>query len=324
MYHGKVDLHLHLDGSLSEAVVAELAERGGFPMSAEEIRRNLQVPSECTSLVEYLQRFELSTKVLQTEYALELATYDLITRLAAQGLIYTEIRFAPQLHTRQGLSQKAVVQSVLRGAEQAQKDCPTIRAGILLCALTDGAENRQTFSVAKDFYGRGVVGVDLAGAEGIRPMEDYAPLFADMHKAGVPYTIHAGECGSAENVRKAVEMGASRIGHGCGALKSESCMELLRSRHITVEACVISNLQTKAVPDLQSHPIRPFFDRGIAVTVNTDNMACSNTTLAREHEVIESAFHFTDEEFLQMDRNAVCGAFLPEAEKAVLLEKLSL
>lgn len=324
MYHGKVDLHLHLDGSLSEAVVSELTAKAGFPMSMEEIRHNLRVPPECTSLVEYLQRFELSTKVLQTPYALELSAYDLLSRLAAQGLIYTEIRFAPQLHTRQGMSQKDVVRSVLRGLEQAQHDHPSIRAGLLLCALTDGKENRQTFDVAKELYGQGVVGVDLAGAEGILPLDTYTPLFEEMLRERIPFTFHAGECGSAENVRHAVELGARRIGHGCGALKSESCMELLLKNHITVEMCIVSNLQTKAVASLESHPIRPFFDRGIAVTVNTDNMSCSDTTLEREHTVIESAFHFTDEEFLQMDRNAIRGAFLSEADKTALLGKLTL
>lgn len=323
MYHGKVDLHLHLDGSLSENVVAQLLQREGITMSHEEIRHNLQVQPDCTSLVEYLQKFDLPTRVLQTEYALELAAYDLVKRLAEQGLIYAEIRFAPQLHTQKGLTQQAVLKSVLRGAEQAQRDYPTIRIGILLCAMIGAAENRATFDLAKDFYGNGVVGVDLAGAEGSQPLETFAPLFHDMTCHGIPFTIHAGECGSWENVKKSVELGARRIGHGCGALANDDCMELLRRNRITVEACVISNLQTKAVPNLPSHPIKPFFDRGIAVTINTDNMTCSDTTLQREHETIASAFPFTNADFVKMDQNAIHGAFLPESEKPALLEKLT-
>lgn len=291
-------------------------------MPEEEVRRNLYVPPECTSLVEYLERFALPTRVLQTEYALELSARELVTRLAGQGLIYTEIRFAPQLHTRGGLSQKQVVEAVLRGAAQAQKDSPSIRAGILLCALIGGDGNAQTLDLARTYLGAGVVGADLAGAEGTVPLETYAPLFEQAAKDGLPFTLHAGECGSAENVRRAVELGAKRIGHGCGAAKSESCMALLRREQITVESCVISNLQTRAVPSLAEHPIRTFFDHGIAVTVNTDNMTCSNTTLAREHRVIESAFGFTDAQFLQMDRNAIRGAFLPEAEKEALYRRL--
>lgn len=323
MYRGKVDLHLHLDGSLSENVVAQLLQREGITMSHEEIRHNLQVQPDCTSLVEYLQKFELPTRVLQTEYALELAAYDLVKRLAEQGLVYAEIRFAPQLHIRQGLDQQAVVKSVLRGVKQAQQDCPTIRVGILLCALIGGAENRVTFNLAKDFYGNGVVGVDLAGAEGSQPLENYAPLFEDMNHFGLPFTIHAGECGNWENVQRSVELGARRIGHGCAAIANAGCMDLLRRHQITVEACVVSNLQTRAVHNLQSHPIKPFFDSGIAVTVNTDNMTCSDTTLQKEHETIVSAFPFTDADFLKMDQNAIRGAFLPEADKAALLQKLA-
>lgn len=323
MYQGKVDLHLHLDGSLSEDVIIELLARDGKTMPLAQIRDSIRVPDHCTSLVEYLKRFELPTQVLQTEYAMERAAYDLVERLAAQGLVYTEIRFAPQLHTRKGLSQEQVLRSTIRGVEQAQKDFPTIRAGLLLCSMIGGEGNAETVELAKKYIGYGVVGADLAGAEGSVPIETYYDLFRDLQREQVPYTIHAGECGDPENVRKAIELGARRVGHGCGAIKSESVMDLLARTQTVVEACVVSNLQTKAVLDAKDHPIRPFFDRGIAVTVNTDNMSCSDTTLQREHAVIASAMGFTDAEFLRMDENAINGAFVSEEEKKALLQKLA-
>lgn len=322
MYQGKVDLHLHLDGSLSEQIVTELAAREGLTLTREEIRESIQVPDNCTSLVEYLKRFELPTVVLQTEYALERAAYDLVERLAKQGLVYAEIRFAPQLHTRKGLSQETVIKSVISGVRQAQADFPSIRAGILLCSMIGGENNEETVRLAKKYVGNGICGADLAGAEGMIPIETYAPLFEGLYREQVPFTLHAGECGDPENVRKSVELGAKRVGHGCGAIKSEKVMDLLVRTKTTVEACVVSNLQTKAVLDAKNHPVRPFYDRGIAVTVNTDNMACSNTTLAREHQVIADAMGFTDEEFRKMDENAICGAFVSETEKAELLKKL--
>lgn len=322
MYQGKVDLHLHLDGSLSEQIVTELAAREGLTLTPEEIRESIQVPDNCTSLVEYLKRFELPTIVLQTEYALERAAYDLVERLAKQGLVYSEIRFAPQLHTRKGLSQETVLKSAISGVRQAQADFPSIRAGILLCSMIGGENNEETVRLAKKYVGNGICGADLAGAEGMIPIETYAPLFEGLYREQVPFTLHAGECGDPENVRKSVELGAKRVGHGCGAIKSEKVMDLLVRTKTTVEACVVSNLQTKAVLDAKNHPIRPFYDRGIAVTVNTDNMACSNTTLAREHQVIADAMGFTDEEFRRMDENAIRGAFVSEAEKAELLKKL--
>ncbi len=323
MYQGKVDLHLHLDGSLSESVITELLARDGRTMPLGEIRDSIRVPDHCTSLVEYLKRFELPTQVLQTEYAMERASYDLVERLAKQGLIYTEIRFAPQLHTRKGLSQEEALRSAIRGVRQAQEDYPTIRAGLLLCSMIGGEANEETVELAKKYVGNGVVGADLAGAEGMVPIEEYYELFHGLQREQVPYTIHAGECGDPENVRKAIELGARRVGHGCGAIKSEAVMDLLVRTQTVVEACVVSNLQTKVVLDAKDHPIRPFFDRGIAVTVNTDNMSCSNTTLQREHEVIAGAMGFTDEEFLRMDENAINGAFIPEEEKKELLKKLA-
>lgn len=322
MYQGKVDLHLHLDGSLSEEVVAELAAREGLTLTAEQIRDSIQVPDNCTSLVDYLKRFELPTVVLQTEYALERAAYDLVERLSKQGLIYTEIRFAPQLHTRKGLTQETVLRSVVRGVRQAQEDYPSICAGVLLCSMIGGEKNEETVRLAKEYIGNGVCGADLAGAEGSVPLETYAPLFEGLYREQVPFTLHAGECGDPENVRKSVELGARRVGHGCGAIKSEKVMELLAKTQTTVEACVVSNLQTKVVLDAKDHPIRPFFDRGIAVTVNTDNMACSNTSLLREHQVIADSMGFTDEQFRKMDENAIRGAFISDAEKAELLKKL--
>lgn len=323
MYQGKVDLHLHLDGSLSESVITELLARDGRTMPLEEIRDSIRVPEHCTSLVEYLKRFELPTQVLQTEYAMERAAYDLVERLAKQGLVYTEIRFAPQLHTRKGLSQEQVLLSTVRGVRQAQADYPSIRAGLLLCSMIGGENNEETVRLAKEYIGNGVVGADLAGAEGMVPIETYYDLFRGLQREQVPYTIHAGECGDPENVRKAIELGARRVGHGCGAIKSEPVMDLLKRTQTVVEACVVSNLQTKAVLHAKDHPIRPFFDRGIAVTVNTDNMSCSDTTLMREHAVIAEAMHFTDAEFLRMDENAINGAFIPEADKKELLAKLA-
>ncbi|MBQ6431307.1 MAG: adenosine deaminase [Oscillospiraceae bacterium] len=323
MYQGKVDLHLHLDGSLSESVITELLARDGRTMPLKEIHDAIRVPDHCASLVEYLKRFELPTQVLQTEYAMELAAYDLVSRLAELGLIYAEIRFAPQLHTRRGLTQEAVLKSTIRGVRQAQEDFPTIRAGLVLCSMIGGKGNDETARLAMQYVGNGVAGADLAGAEGMVPIEEYYDLFHELQRENVPFTIHAGECGDPENVRKAIELGARRVGHGCGAIKSEAVMDLLVRTQTVVEACVVSNLQTKAVLDAKDHPIRPFFDRGIAVTVNTDNMSCSNTTLQREHEVIAGAMHFTDAEFLQMDKNAINGAFIPENEKKELLKKLA-
>lgn len=324
MYRGKVDLHLHLDGSLSESVVDEFLKLDGETLPAEQIRQQMRVPDNCTSLVEYLQRFALPTKVLQTEYALERAAYDLVERLAGQGLIYTEIRFAPQLHTARGLTQSSVVKSVLKGVRQAQQANPSICAGVLLCGMigAEDAVNRQILSLADEYMGQGVVGIDLAGAECTVPLEVYAPIYAQAAKQGIPFTLHAGETGSFENIRRSIALGARRVGHGCAAIRDESCMELLKQTKTVVEACVISNLQTKIVLNVKDHPIREFYRRGICVSINTDNMTCSNTTLEKEHSLLAETFSFTDEDFRKMDAYAISGAFIPEEKKKELLARL--
>ena len=143
-----------------------------------------------------------------------------------------------------------------------------------------------------------------------------------ISSAGAPFTIHAGECGNWENIVTAVSFGAKRIGHGVAAIQSQECMELLRERGTVVECCFSSNLQTKAVLTPESHPIEIFFRRRIAVTVNTDNTTVSDTDLAKEHQKLQKYFSFTDQDFLEMDRNALRGAFITKSDRQQLLERL--
>lgn len=307
----KIDLHLHLDGSLSPSFIQKMAFENGYTYTEDEILDAVTVPDSCTSLVEYLKRFDLPTLILQTERALMLAALDLVSQLDEQGLSYAEIRFAPQIHTKKGLSQQQVVDAVLKGLDMAEKSGLKVRTGLLLCMIVTGdpAANRETAELAVAYKNKGVVGLDLAGAEGAIPMASFESLFQIAYNAALPFTIHAGECGDYENISKAVAFGARRIGHGCAARFSEDCMKLLIAEDITLEMCPVSNLQTKAVPSFSEHPVREFFDRGILVTVNTDNMTASNTTLAREYSTIKQHLGFTDADIKRMNENAAKAAF---------------
>ncbi|WP_313155793.1 adenosine deaminase [Lacrimispora sp.] len=312
----ETDLHLHLDGSLSIETVRLLAEQIGYDFEGQGGRESLIAGENCESLVDYLKCFDLPGQLLQTEEALELASFHLTERLASQGLILSEIRFAPQLHMRKGLTMERAVEAVIRGINKGTAKSP-MKAGLLLCAMVNGPdrENEETFEIARAYLGKGVVGVDLAGPEGLIPMEHFEPLFKEAGRNGVPFTIHAGECGDYENIIKAVHCGAKRIGHGCAAIKSEACMDLLKKEKITLEMCVISNLQTRAVPSIGEHPLKAFYDRGIRVTYNTDNMTVSDTTLEKEAELIKKYMGFTEADLRQMNRYALEGAFLNEEEK---------
>ena len=307
----KIDLHLHIDGSLSLPCFQTLASNVGLSMTDAQIRKAVMVSDTCQSLPEYLQCFELPTRLLQTEKALTLSTFDLIRNLEAQGLFYAELRFAPQHYTRQGLTQQQTVAAVLKGVDMAKKAGFHIRIGILLCMLVNGspADNQETAELAVAYKDIGIAGLDLAGPESAVPMSEFQLLFHFAYQSGLPFTIHAGECGDYENISRAISFGARRIGHGCAARFSEECMRLLEKEQIVLEMCPTSNVQTKAVPTLAEHPIRIFFDRGIAVTVNTDNMTVSNTTLDKEYELLKKQFHFTDQELAKMSQTALRGAF---------------
>lgn len=316
----ETDLHLHLDGSLSVEVVKKLAMKTGYDFARQEIEKCLTISDNCESLVDYLKCFELPGKLLQTKEGLELASEDLARRLSDQGVIYGEIRFAPQLHLRKGLTIEQAIEAVRKGLQKGMEN-RSIKVGILLCALVNGSdkENEETFELAASYLGKGVVGVDIAGPEGMIPMSHFKPLFHKAYQKDIPFTIHAGECGDCENIKKAVSYGAKRIGHGCAAIQSESCMELLKKEKITLEMCVVSNLQTKAVPSIEAHPLKAFYDRGIHVTYNTDNMTVSDTTLSKEAELIKKHMGFTEADLQKMNRFALEAAFLEEAEKEKII-----
>jgi adenosine deaminase len=302
-----IDLHLHLDGSLPPATVLKLAKQQGIRLPAESIeglRSFLMVAPDCGDLNEYLEKFELPLQLLQTGEALETAVFDLAEWLTAQEVGYAEIRFAPQLHGRKGMNQTQAVEAALRGVSRAEasEEIHTRLKLILCCMRGDAnqADNLETVRVAAHFRNQGVWGVDLAGAEGLFPTENFREVFAFAREQQVPFTIHAGEAAGPESIWTALEFGAVRIGHGIAAAQDPELMKVLRDRHIVVETCPTSNLQTKAVQSLSEHPVRKFLEMGFAVTVNTDNMTVSGTSVKQEFELLEQKIGLSREEKEQL------------------------
>lgn len=318
-----IDLHVHLDGSLEPEEVLLLAKESGVALPTEdlaELRKLLTVEEDCQSLTEYLQRFDLPLQVLQTAATVERSVYLMLKRLASQCLVYAEVRFAPQLHCTKGLTQEAVVAAAVKGLNQAVQETGMPAQLILCCMRFPGPQdtNLLTVEVAKKFLGNGVCAVDLAGDEAGNPTKNYAALFAYAHELGVPVILHAGESAGHFSVADALHMGAVRIGHGILAAQSEEVMQRLREGEIPLEVCYTSNLQTKAARTLPGHPIRMFFDKGLRVTVNTDNMSVSDTTLKREYRRLMEEFGFTMEEMKTLALNSVKAAFVGENQKAAL------
>lgn len=362
-----VDLHLHVDGSLTPADVVEMARMGGVVLptyETEELRGLLEVPKHGLSLKDYLSRFRLPLSVMQNREAISYAVSRLICRLHAAGLIYAELRFAPQQHVGGGLTQAEVVAAAVDGLREGLAACNpgTGRKGqpsnechfcpgeagssnsfsqegivaqlILCCMRGSGNEeaNRETARLAAQWLGQGVCAADLAGAEADFPTAGYRELFAYVRSLGVPFTLHAGEAAGPESVMLALDYGASRIGHGIRCHDNPAVKARLRSLGVPLEICPTSNLDTRALPGVTgfaAYPLQDFIRDGVSVTINTDNMSVSATTLSNEfagllglpcgagkrgHRAVIS-----ESEAAQCVRNAISAAFLPAASKAALL-----
>lgn len=310
------ELHLHLDGSLRPETVWELAKEQGIRLpaeSAEEVKYKMEVPEDCRTLEEYLERFDLPLLVLQRADAIERVTYELVEDLAKEGVDYAEIRFAPQLSVNGGLTQDEVVEAAIRGAERGMKTYPEIRVGLILCCMR-GADNEalnmQTVETAKKYLGPVVCAVDIAGAEGLFPTENFAPVFAKVREYGIPMTIHAGEAAGPDSMKTALSFGTKRIGHGVAAINDPELIRRLIDENVTLEVCVTSNYHTKVVPAIEMHPIHKLLDEGVHVTVNSDNRTCSRTTLQKEKEVLKEQLGFSDEEIEKMQEYAWKARFL--------------
>ena len=321
----KIDLHCHLDGSLPIDTVRRLALRSGIhvPAQDEELSHLLQVPEQCNSLREYLQCFDLPIACLQTEENLYEAARDVILEAPKDDIAYMELRFAPRLHMRQGLSLERILKSVTAGIRKGQ-EMTGIYAGIIVCGMRDHPvrDNIEMLETAVSFRDRGVCGLDIAGNEAEYPPEVQKELFEEAVRQHIPFTIHAGECGSFENVLRAIRMGAKRIGHGIALKNSREALEECVQRKVALELCPVSNYQTKAVRDFEEYPFRMFLEAGIPVTVNTDNRTVSNTTIAEEFELLRRICGLSEPEEKQIYINSVQYSFAEQSVKEELIKML--
>ena len=328
MRSAKIELHLHLDGSLNirwayeEALKKGVIEKG---TTFEEFYEVLYGRNNIAHSAESIKKFELVCDVLQEYEELEYATYDLAKRLNDLGLIYAEIRFASQQHCKKGLSQLDALKAVIDGANRAMKECD-IRIGIIDCLMHKGdsaafndKENRETIEVSKQMLGKGLVGIDLAGFENNCDFKEYSYLFEIARKNGIPYTIHSGEMGIGEHILEALQMKPNRIGHGVNCIQDERYMDALRTSQIPLEVCVSSNIKRHGNYSL--HPIRKMMEEGLNVTINTDNMIFAKSNLVNEHMQLKM-IGVSDEDLMRSAYASLNAAFCDEDTKRYLKEKL--
>ena len=310
-----IDLHLHLDGAVTADIAKRLADMQGMilPAEGEALEKLLSVGEDCRDLNEFLECFELPLKLLQTAEALSECAYLVAENMREQGVIYAEIRFAPQLHCENGLSQRDAVEAVMEGLSRSE-----LKTGLILCCMRGKDiedKNLETASLAEEYLGKGVCALDLAGAEGLFPTADFAELFEKVRESGVPFTIHAGEADGAESVRKAIEFGAARIGHGVRIYEDPELVSMIAERGIPLEMCPTSNRLTHAVEDMENYPFTEYLRRGIKVMINTDDPAIERTDIAAEFRYMERRFGLTSEQEREVLLNAADAAFASDEVK---------
>lgn len=311
----KVELHLHLDGSLN---IEKISKKYGIDYG--KLREKMTADAKCENLNDYLTKFDYPISIMQTKKEIEDAVIDLLEELKKQNVIYAEIRFAPQFHTKKGLTQEEVIQSVLEAREKVD-----IKSNFILCFMRGNDnmnDNYETLLLAKKYLGQGVCALDLAGAEGIYPTENYRKLFEEVNKYSIPFTIHAGEASGYDSIKSAISFGAKRIGHGVKCADYPELIEEIKSKNITLEVCPTSNIQTCICDSYINHPISKLYNMGILTTINTDNMTVSNTTLVNEYIHLMEEAHLKLEDIIRMNKNSIDAAFISSEEKQKLHNRM--
>ena len=321
----RVELHCHLDGSLHIDSVQEMLKEQGIIYEREELRKKLEVEPNCTSLTEYLEKFELPLRCLQTKKGLRRAAYELVRDAASEGVRYIEVRFAPMLSAEQGLSCREVIASVVEGLKAGEREY-RVFASAIVCAMRHHSleQNMQMLTEAREFVGKGVCALDLAGDESAFPTSLFRSLFIQAKEWGVPFTIHSGECGNVDNIRESIELGAKRLGHGIALEKSPELRKVCKEKGIGIEMCPTSNLQTKAVESFERYPLKQFMDEGLLVSIHTDNRTVSGTTLADEEVVVREQLQLPQNVINQCTENAIRTAFTSDEIKKQLMEEFKM
>ena len=316
----KIELHCHLDGSIRVDTIIDIAKKENIKLDSYEkcdVEKLVQVPNDCTSLNEYLKRFDLANKVMQKSEYIKRITFELLEDAQKENVKYIEVRFAPLLHVNEGLSIEEIIQSAIDGINEAEK-IYDIKGNLILCCMRTMSEEDAILVVeeGKKFLNKGVVGIDLAGPEEEGFVKKYKNALELANKYGYKITIHAGEAASGQNVIDAINIGkAQRIGHGVRIKDMKDAYDLVKQTKVVLEMCPTSNIQTKAVENFNDYPLYDFYKDGINISINTDNRTVSNINLTHEIKLIFDNFNMNKEEYVDMYLNNVNATFADEPTK---------
>ena len=322
----KAELHTHFDGALRPETMLDLARTQGIELPArdpESLARHMLV-SDAKNLEEYLTRFDITVSLLQVPEAIERVAYEMVEDGARDNLRYLEVRYDPHLSTHGGLSMDEVVAAQRRGFLRGEQAFG-VKTGIINCTLRhyDPARSVEIAKHSVRCKPLGVVGFDLAGGEAGRPPGRHGEAFDIAVAGNLGITVHAGEAAGADSVAEAIRRcHAVRIGHGTRLYEDPELQAFVRDRQILIETNITSNLQTRVVRAASEHPVRRYFDAGLAVTLCTDSWLMSGVSLTDEYWLAHRSLGFTREEIDRMILNAFAGAFLPWPERQEMLARV--
>ncbi len=333
----KALLHEHLDGGLRIDTIVDLARDLNYPELPSDDPKALADwfdQGESGSLERYLESFRHTVGVMQTMPAIERVAYESVVDLAADGVVYAEVRFAPSLCTAAGLDRHRVVQAALSGLRLGRKETD-LETGLILVAMRTGTDSLEVARLATDLEEQGVVGFDLAGAERGFPADDHLPACRHVREASMSLTIHAGEAEGPDSMWRALQRcGAHRIGHGVHIV--DDCVledgeivalgklaSYVRDHQVPLEICVTSNLHTGNYPTPADHPVGALHRAGFAITLNTDNRLMSRTSMSDEFALVAEHHEFAVRDLQQVTETAMRAAFcsLPTKER-ILTERI--
>ena len=302
----KVELHVHLDCCLSFKGLSRID-----PTISESFYKKNFIGTSCSCLKDYIRCADTALEYMQTKEQLEIVIEDLFDQLVNDNVIYAEIRFAPLLHLKKGLSSKNVVE-IVSNKTKIESEKSGIEVGLILCTLRHFSvdQSLQTVKLVKDFLDKNVVGFDIAADEAGFPIDNHIKSFQFARDNNIFCTAHAGEALGADSVTNTLKyLKPNRIGHGVRCIEDNSLIEKIKKENIHLEICVTSNMVTKVFNDLKDHPVDFLLNKGISLSINTDGRTISDTTLNKEYVLLNKEFNWLKNKFLEVNINAMKASF---------------
>jgi adenosine deaminase len=337
----KALLHDHLDGGLRPETIIEIAQQIGYKKLPTDDPKQLAdwFEESCNShsLVRYLETFSHTIAVMQSKEAIIRVSRECAIDLARDGVVYAEVRGAPELFTEQGLSLDQVVEATLEGYKQGMAEAASegnkIRVESLLCGMRQNNRSQEAAAAVVKYRNKGVVGFDIAGPEDGFPPTNQLETFEYLRKENAHFTIHAGEAYGLPSIWEAIQIcGAERLGHGVRIIddidfsgdkpKLGPLASYVRDRRIPLELCPTSNLQTGAAKTYSEHPIGMLAKLRFRVTLNTDNRLMSRTSMSNEMSECVKSFGWKFADLQRVTVNALKSSFIPFEERLEIIEKV--